>query len=278
MVEIEHSGFVSELKEIITKQLELTASPRLVFTGRELEDNQRLSYYKIQRESVVHMMGKQTGGYSIPLSTVLENVGDKTVLTKNTNWEFDNENGKSFVSFKPIYDTAGIPFYDAVTKQTYHNGLNNEDRTWINQYTTSKYKRLKVQSYILDPDEEHIKFLQGLYLACWVAVQSNLPFKVYHVCNVTEKSYSWYEENRVFYTPAFISTSRKEDLKWPGNCKWEITLTKGNRHHAVDVKEMSAYPDEDEILISCCTRFKVLSKHKDHKGYAYYIYLEYLDV
>jgi len=195
-----------------------------------------------------------------------------------SNWEYDQHNEKDFVSFKPILDKSVIPFYDEVTQQTYHHGITDDDRTWINHYTGSAYKRLKVQSYVLNPDEEHKKFLKGLYMACWAAYQQNLPFKVYHILTVTDLSFSWYEEGMIFFTPAFISTSKKQDLKWAGNCKWEISLSKGNRHHAVDVKEMSEYPDEDEILISCCTRFKVISKHRDYNGFAYYIYLEYLDI
>jgi len=236
-----------------------------------------LTHYKIQRESVVHMMVKQKG-YSIPLNIVLENTTDKAILIKNTNWEFDNEKGKSFMSFRPITDQSVIPFYDEVTQQSYHADLNKEDKKWINLYTGNKYKRLKVQSYTLNPDEEQLEFLKGLYLACWVAVQPNLPFKVYHICNLTEKSYSWFEDGMIFYTPAFVSTSKNENLPWPGNCKWEIILTKGKRHHAVDVKSMSQHPTEDEILISCCTRFKVLSKHTNHKDFDYYVYLEYLDL
>jgi len=83
----------------------------------------------------------------------------------------------------------------------------------------------------------------------------------------------------IFYTPAFVSTSTNADLEWSGNCKWEITLQKGKRHHVVDVKTVSLHPEEDEILLSCCTRFKVLSKSKiDEPPFEYYIRLEYLDL
>jgi ubiquitin C len=277
IVEVEHSDSVSVLKNEISKLLKLPYHPRLAFIGQELDDNKPLTYYKIQRESVVHMMVKQKG-YSIPLNIVIEHT-EKTTLMKNTNWEFDiNEKGKSFISFHPITDKSMIPFYDEVTQQSYHDGLNQADKKWINLYTGNKYKRLKVQSYTLDPDQEQLEFLKGLYLACWVAVQHNLPFKVYHICNLTEKSFSWLEEGMEFYTPAFLSTSRNENLPWPGNCKWDITLTKGKRHHAVDVKEMSQHPTEDEILISCCTRFRVISKETNHKDFDYYVYLEYLDL
>jgi len=82
----------------------------------------------------------------------------------------------------------------------------------------------------------------------------------------------------IFYSPAFVSTSTKDDLDWAGNTKWEITLQKGKRHHVVNVKSMSQHSDEDEILLSCCTRFKVLAKHEDYQEFKYYVYLEYLDL
>jgi len=276
-IEIENSDKVSDLKMKINQDGYSSVLFVLSFKGQELEDHLLLSDYNIRHESVVEMRGKQRGG-SIPYETVMKH-SDKTTLMKSTNWIYDsNEKGEDFISFMPITDKLLIPFYDEVTQQPYHDGLNEKDKEWINQYTGESYEKLKVHSYTLEPDEAQLEFLKGLYLACWAAVQSDLPTKVYHICNLTEKSFSWFEEKQQFYTPGFVSTSKNPNLDWPGNCKWEITLTKGRRHHAVDVKTISKYPKEDEILISCCTRFRVLSKHIDHKGYKYYLYLKYLDL
>jgi len=276
--EVEDTCKVLELKNIIMKERSLGYLPELVFNSRQLEDHQPLSFYNIKRESSVEVKGKQKGA-SIPVGTVAKHGDSRMLTTTNANWQFDSENGKNFISVRPITDKSQIPFYDEVTQQSYHQGLNQSDRDWINQYTGPSYERLKVHSYILKPDINQKTFLKGLYLACWAAVQSNLPSKVYHICYLTETSFSWFEEGMVFYTPAFVSTSSNPNLKWKGNCKWEITLTEGMRKHVVDVKTMSQHSDEDEILISCCTRFKVVSKHLDENDpkFDYYIYMEYLD-
>jgi hypothetical protein len=280
MVEIEHTSTVKELKEAINQilQMPLSPLPQLTFNSIELLDHLPLSSYNIQRESLIHCMSRQSG-YSIAAENVKQHVSSpETLQRENTNWEHDELGEKEFYSFKPILDPSKIPFYEDVVKQTYHHGLTDKDQKWIKKYTGKAYNRLKVQAYTLDPDPKQLAFLKGLFLSCWAAYQTDLPSTVYHILMVTEKSFSWYVENMIFYTPAFISTSRKDDFKWKGNCKWEITLTKGNRHHAVDVKQVSCCPWEDEILISCCTRFKVLKAYKNHKGYDFYVYLEYLDI
>lgn len=277
IVDVESNAFVSDLKSAIRNVLNLDLSHdfRLVFNNIYLEDAKTLNFYCIIRESTVSMAVTHGGGYSLKLNDVLSAISDS--IPDSDRIVLETENGDNYVSFKPITKPEDITFYDEVTKQMYHHGINEEDKEWIRQYTGSGYKKLKVQSYILKPDKEHLSFLKGLYSACWASYQTNLPSTVYHICTVTEESFSWYETDMIFYTPAFISTSKRDNLKWPGNCKWEITLIKNNRHHAVDVKDWSQYRDEEEVLLSCCTRFKVLSKHKNHKGFPYYVYLEFLD-
>jgi len=281
MIEIEHTSTVKDLKEAINlflKEEIQSPLPQLSFNSIELQDHLPLSHYNIQRESLIHYTSRQSGGYSILAENVNRHISSANTLTRCDNWERDQLVDKEFISFKPILDPSKIPYYEDVIKQTYHHGLTAKDQKWIKKYTGKDYHRLKVQAYTLDPDPKHLEFLKGLFLACWSAYQEDLPLTVYHILTVTEKSFSWYEENMIFYTPAFISTSRKDDFKWKGNCKWEITMTKGNRHHAVDVKQVSCCPWEDEILISCCTRFRVLKTHRNHKGYDFYVYLEYLDL
>jgi len=283
LVDIEFTDKVLTLKDTIRSQLKLESNLpiRLVFNGRDLEDDHPLTDYTIKRESVIRMAITQCGGYSLLKDDVEKLAKPETLAVLKKDKRVVEEtgiDGISFFSFKPITDKNQIPFYQEVTKQSYHHQLTEEDKKWITEYTGDRYKKLKVQSYVLDPDEDHKAFLKGLYMACWASFQTDLPFTVYHICRLTELSFSWYEEGMIFYTPAFVSTSRRDDLEWKGNCKWEITLTKGNRHHAVDVKEWSQYPTEDEILISCCTRFKVISKCQNHQNKKYYVYLEYLDV
>jgi len=275
--EVDDSDSVSDLKEKIKKKISQPLdSPHLplTFSSRELEDDKPLSHYSIRHESEVHVKGKQNG-YSLTVKTVKENTNKNTIKRK-TNWVLD----KGFISFRPITDKSLIPYYNEVTQQdcNYHEGLNDDDKFWINKYTGPEYKKLKAQSYTLDPDKDQLEFLKKLYLACWVAVQDNLPETVYHICSLTPRSYSWLEKDMIFYSPAFVSTSTKDDLDWAGNTKWEITLQKGKRHHVVNVKSMSQHSDEDEILLSCCTRFKVLAKHEDYQEFKYYVYLEYLDL
>jgi len=275
-VEADESDSVLDLKEKIKTEIDEDDSHLpLTFSSRTLDDDKPLSYYSMKHESEVHVKGKQNG-YSLPAGEVKTHSDRKTIKRK-TNWVLDN----SFISFKPIIDRSVIPFYNAVTQQdsNYHQGLNDDDKYWINKYTGPDYKKLKVQSYTLNPNAKQLKFLKKLYLACWVAEQDNLPDKVYHVCNLTEMSYSWLTEELIFYTPAFVSASTNEELKWSGNCKWEILLQKGKRHHVVDVKEFSQHPEEDEILLSCCTRFKVISKREAYQEeFKYYVQLEYLDL
>jgi len=283
--EAEDSDSVLDLKKKIKLAITTSQPPDsphhdhlpLSFSSRDLEDDKLLKDYSIKHESEVHVKGKQYG-YSIPASVVKANT-DKRTIMRETNWVLD----RGFISFKPITDSSQIPYYNEVTKQdcNYHQGLNEDDISWIRKYTGPDYKKLKVQSYTLNPDDEQLEFLKKLYLACWVADQDNLPETVYHVCNLTPRSYSWFKKKMIFYSPAFVSTSTNSDLQWSGNCKWEITLQKGKRHHVVDVKTMSQHPDEDEILLSCCTRFRVLYKSKDFKDdpdFEYYVKLEYLDL
>jgi len=276
--EVEDTCKVSELRKIIMKEHSLEYLPDLVFNHRQLEDHQPLSFYNIKRDSSVEVKGKQKGA-SIPLGTVVKHSNGTMLTTTNSNWQFDSQNGKHFISYRPITDKSLIPFYDVVTQQQYHQGLNRRDKRWINHYTGPSYERLKVHSYTLKPDAVQLDFLKGLYLACWASVQTNLPSKVYHICYLTETSFSWFVEGMEFYTPAFVSTSKDPNLKWKGNCKWEITLNEGKRDHVVDVKTMSQHPDEDEILISCCTRFRVLSTDllANDPQFNYYIRMEYLD-
>jgi len=153
-VEIENSDLVSTLKEEISQHLPLP----LAFNSQELEDDKPLSYYKIRPESVVHVTVKQAG-YSIPMNKVINN-SDKETFLKRTNWEIDTEKRKFFVSFRPITKKSRIPFYDEVTQQPYHEEFNEEDRKWIRRYTGSSYKKLKVQSYILNPDNKQLNFLK----------------------------------------------------------------------------------------------------------------------
>jgi len=263
----------------------LSDDPHLVFLSQELEDHLPIQHYNIQRESVIYTNCKQRGGYSIPNNQAYKEIieENKTVLASGKNWINDQDKeGNLYISFKPITDKEMIPFYNEVVNQTYHHGLTEDDEEWIRKYTDSAYKRLKVQSYILQPDEDHLLFLKGLYLACWGAYQKDLPTTVYHICNLTDQSYDWYKEGMIFITPAFVSTSKKSNLNWSGNTQWEISLTKGKRHHAAYVKAMSVYPSEEEVLISCCTRFIVLSKREgvkeEKERFAYYIKLEFLDL
>jgi hypothetical protein len=275
-IEIEETDLVSTLKELLSQYIHTTQLLPLTFNSQALEDNRSLASYNIKRDSVVNVQVKQKG-YSLRDEDMRKHTDTET-YNRGTNWERDRQNPQ-FTNFRPITDKALIPFYDEVTNQPYHNGLNQEDKEYIVRYTgNDEYKRLKVQAYTLDPDEDQLKFLKKLYLACWSAVQSNLPEKVYHICYLTEQSFGWLRDDLVFYTPGFVSTTTKKDFRWDGNCKWEITLTKGKRHHAANISSISQNPTEDEILLSCCTRFRVTSTRTNHDGFAYYVYLDYLDL
>lgn len=278
VVEVEYNATVLTLKNAIKTEfgLDPITDFRLIFNNRDLEDTNSITLYQIGQESTVCMAITAGGGYSVKKEDVLSLITPGTNLNTQRIIQ-EEENGISFFSFKPITKKSDIPYYEEVTKQIYHHGINDEDKMWIGKYTGPEYKKLKVQSYVLNPDKEQLAFLKGLYVACWAPYQMDLPDTVYHICTLTESSFSWYEPDMIFYTPAFISTSKRNNLKWPGNCKWEITLKKGNRHHAVAVKEWSNYAAEEEILLSCCTRFKVLSTHRHHKDYPFYVYLEFLD-
>jgi len=220
-------------------------------------------------------MNTQAGGVTLIKSAVLNLID----MPDNPRWvEETNNAGVAVLSFPPIHNSGDIPFYPAITQLQYQH-FSEDDKFWIKEYTgIIKYKRLKAQSYVLNPDEVQLNFLKRLYLAVWAVYQTELPKTVYHICSLTDTSFSWYQPGMEFITPAFVSTSKRDDLKWEGNCKWEITLNPRKRDHVAYVKDWSEFPDEEEILISCCTRFKVLEKYTKHKGKDYYIYLEYLDI
>lgn len=284
-IEIEQTDTIQVLKDKIKNFLKITDhTPRLVFNGRDLDDSTLVSSYNIRKESVINMNGTQRGGVSIPLSFYTSNdipLPEEPTPETDYNYRYDkNEDGRPFVSFKPITNKSKIPYYDEITRQPYHHGVSDEDKVWISKYTSKDYRRLKAQSYILNPDDHHMRFLKGLYLACWCSFQTDLPDIVYHICYLTDTSFDWYDIGMVFYTPAFVSTSRKNNLPWFGNCQWVISLSKGKRHHAVDVMELSNHRSEEEILISCCTKFKVVGKERllNDQKFKYKVFLEYLDL
>jgi hypothetical protein len=279
LIEAEKDWTVSQLKQSILeeKSNSLPILPPLAFGNKELEDHLSLKDYNIQRESVIEVRPKQYGG-TLTTQTIAKHSSALPLTTAK--WEFDYENGKPYISFPPVLDKSEIPFYDAVVHQPYHEDLTAEDEKWIKKYTGIAYEKLKVHAYTLVPDGEQLTFLKGLYLACWAARQLDLPTTVYHMCTLTEKSFSWFsQENLEFITPGFISTSKNPNFKWgDSNCKWEITLTPGKRDHAANVSAISKYKKEEEILLSCCTRFRVLSSRRNYKDYKYYIFMEYLDL
>lgn len=233
-------------------------------------------HLKIIRESVITMTTKQ-GGCAIKYAHLRQNGFDAKLEQPAGIWENDvNEDGHTMVCFRPVTDRSVIPFYDMVTKQPYHNGLTAEDEQAIRDYTGDGYKILNTKCYTLKLDDEYLPIAKKLFSACYAAVQTDLPFKVYHFCKMTEKSFDWWQVGMTFYTPAFVSASRNPYLKWPGNCRWEILLSKGQRHHVVDVRNISLHPNEQEILISCCTRFRILEKNRT--GENFYLKLQYLDL
>jgi hypothetical protein len=269
-IDIDSSLKVSELIRQINIRLR-TRNISLSKNNHELlQKNLSISENHLCFGSTVKIVYPQAGGYTLPKFIVNAYV----TIPKSDRIEEIKET--DLVRFKPIISPGEIPYYTDILQIEYPDGELGP-KSCITRYTGDEYEKLKVQCYTLQLDEVQKTFLIGLFKEVWGVHQENLPSTVYHICNLDEESFEWYKPGLVFITPAFVSTSVNPNFRWSGNCKWEITLKPGQRAHAADVSEWSYHKEEKEVLICCCTRFRVISKQKDHNGKAYYIYLEYLD-
>lgn len=62
-VKVHHKMYVSELKELIEKQDQTRFDQqRLVYNGKQLEDERTLDYYNITQDTVVHIILRIRGG------------------------------------------------------------------------------------------------------------------------------------------------------------------------------------------------------------------------
>lgn len=62
--DIEPTITVEQLKgEITNKSCVKPCQQRLIFAGKELQDNKTMNYYNIQKESTIIMIGRQLGGF-----------------------------------------------------------------------------------------------------------------------------------------------------------------------------------------------------------------------
>ena len=59
--DVEPTITVEQLKEEITNKSNIKTE-RLIFAGKELQNNKNLNYYNIQKESTIFMVFKQLGG------------------------------------------------------------------------------------------------------------------------------------------------------------------------------------------------------------------------
>jgi uncharacterized protein YunC (DUF1805 family) len=98
--------------------------------------------------------------------------------------------------------------------------------------------------------EKHFTILLGD--AIWKIVEG-LPKKVFRGMNMKDDELREYKhaEGRVIYWWGFTSTSHsKAQAQGFGDVLFEIELQRGNRDCVANMKDVSEYPDEEEVLIS----------------------------
>ena len=184
--------------------------------------------------------------------------------------------GKNYSSFVEQYRKTSqlLSDIEIIKKYTFHD-------TW---YCTKINLLLASDSEDLKMEAEYIKNLQ-------LSIQKrakNMP-----VCNKTcfrgmhqsEKEYKAYELNEIMFIPSFLSTSKnKEKFYMASNHNSLIEIKLNNPpNNAINVdSELSIYSDEEEeVLFSCYSKFKVIKKEENYtfrgKNFEFHLILEHIN-
>lgn len=101
----------------------------------------------------------------------------------------------------------------------------------------------------------------------------------------SEKEYKAYELNEILFIPSFLSTSKNQEKFYMAsnhNSLIEIKL-KNPPNNAINVdSELSVYSDEEEeVLFSCYSKFKVIKKEENYtfrgKTFEFHLILEHIN-
>lgn len=108
-----------------------------------------------------------------------------------------------------------------------------------------------------------LKMITQLLCEAVYTSNENLPMVVYRGVKFSAPLVRLYQQNigKIIYWYNFVSTSQLDSVaqRFSGDQGWiiEITLAKGRRHCVADVSNVSKFPSEKEILISCNSGFKI---------------------
>ena len=184
------------------------------------------------------------------------------------------KNYSSFVEKHRINNPESLTDVEIIKKYTFHD-------TW---YCTKVNLLLASDSDDLKIDAEYIKHLQLSIQnrAKKMPVINKTCFRGMHQ---SEKEFKAYELNEIMFIPSFLSTSKNQEKFYMAqnhNSLIEILL-KNPPNNAINVdSELSVYSEEEEeVLFSCYSKFKVIKKQENYtfrgKKFEFYLILEHIN-
>ena len=190
---------VTELKDMVVEESGIPAAEqRLIFAGKEMENEKTLADYRIQKESTLHVVGKS---YTITWKNDDGTVIDTTSVAYGTTPTYDGETPYKADGANCIYTFSGwTPEVSAVTGDaTYTATFTESEKPEVIKDCTYKYNDAKIYSNVPFMENES-DLLDG-------AITGYIPFPGgFAVINDTKGySYKFYDQTGT-EIPATISS------------------------------------------------------------------------